>query len=163
MTSDHFGIEATVTNTGTIAYDEDFAFRCYRVTYDNYGTSIQTQSQALQLAPGESKVLQFDCYNVMDDFKYFAWLYYYSAGELIQARGTGIYTVCLPDEPQGLMGDVNGDGKVDVSDVNIVINIILGNDASTPTADVDNNNKVDVADINIIVNIILGKHETQPR
>ncbi len=163
VTSDHFGIEATVTNTGTIAYDEDFAFRCYRVTYDNYGTSIQTLSQALQLAPGESKVLQFDCYNVMDDFKYFAWLYYYSAGELIQARGTGIYTVCLPDEPQGLMGDVNGDGKVDVSDVNIVINIILGNDASTPTADVDNNNKVDVADINIIVNIILGKHETQPR
>jgi len=98
VTSDHFGIEATVTNTGTTAYDEDFSFRCYRVTYDNYGTIIQTQSQSLQLAPGETKVLHFDCYNVMDDFKYFSWVYYYSEGELIQARGTGIYTVRLPED-----------------------------------------------------------------
>ena len=98
ITSDHFGLEATVTNTGTTAYDEDFSFRCYRVTSGNNGTSIQTQSQSLQLAPGETKVLQFDCYNVMDDFKYFAWLYYYSAGELIQARGTSIYTVRLPGQ-----------------------------------------------------------------
>ncbi len=99
VTSDRFGVEATVTNTGTTTYDEDFSFRCYRVTYGNYGTIIQTQSQALQLAPGESKVLTFECDNVMNDFKYFAWLYYYSAGELIQAHGTSIYTVRLAEQP----------------------------------------------------------------
>lgn len=160
VTSDHFGVEVTVTNTGTATYDEDFAFRCYRVTYGNYGTSIQTQSQALELAPGESKVLQFDCYNVMDDFKYFFWLYYYSAGQLISAYGTSIYTLRLPNEPQGLVGDIDGNGTVDVTDLNLLVNIILGkttSDSSQATSDIDGNGTVDVTDVNLLVNIILGK------
>ena len=57
-------------------------------------------------------------------------------------------------------GDVTGDGIVDVSDVNIVVNIILGkaNAASYPgNADINNDGSVDVSDVNIVVNIILGK------
>lgn len=57
-------------------------------------------------------------------------------------------------------GDVTGDGIVDVSDVNTVVNIILGkaNAASYPgNADCNGDGIVDVADVNIIVNIILGK------
>ena len=58
------------------------------------------------------------------------------------------------------MGDVNGDGKVDVTDVNIIINIMLGKaDASAypGNADVNGDTKVDVTDVNIIINIMLGK------
>ena len=60
----------------------------------------------------------------------------------------------------GLPGDVNLDGKVDVTDVNIVVNIILGKDQAANydgRADVNNSDGVDVSDVNILVNIILGK------
>ena len=58
-----------------------------------------------------------------------------------------------------LRGDVNLDGTVDVTDVNIVVNIILGKDQAAnydDRADLDGNNDVDVSDINALVNIILG-------
>ena len=59
-----------------------------------------------------------------------------------------------------LLGDVNLDNKVDVTDVNIVVNIILGKDSADNydgRADVDNSDAVDVSDVNAIVNILLGK------
>jgi hypothetical protein len=58
-----------------------------------------------------------------------------------------------------LVGDVTGDGIVDVSDVNAIVNIILGK--NTPedypgNADLTGEGAVDVSDVNAIVNIILG-------
>ena len=57
-----------------------------------------------------------------------------------------------------VVGDVTGDGKVDVADVNAVINIILElkEQSDYPgNADLTNDNKVDVSDVNAIINIIL--------
>lgn len=55
----------------------------------------------------------------------------------------------------GVVGDVNGDNKVDVADLNAVLNLILsaGYDAK---ADTNNDNKVDVSDLNDIINILLN-------
>lgn len=58
---------------------------------------------------------------------------------------------------EAIAGDVNGDGAVDVSDVNEVINMILGKTAMDTVADLDGNGTVDVTDVNHIINIILGK------
>ena len=58
----------------------------------------------------------------------------------------------------GLLGDINGDNKVDVEDVNAIINIILElKDAGNypGNADVTGDNKVDVEDVNVVINIIL--------
>ena len=58
-----------------------------------------------------------------------------------------------------LRGDVNGDGKVDVIDVNILINIMLGNDSAdnyNGRANVDGEGIVDVADVNAVINIMLN-------
>ena len=55
-------------------------------------------------------------------------------------------------------GDVNGDGRVDVEDVNGVINIILGlaaSDELRATSDITGDGRVDVEDVNAIINIIL--------
>ena len=66
----------------------------------------------------------------------------------------------LNDAPApAVTGDVNGDGKVDVADINCLINIILGND--TPDkyegrAYVNSDDKVDIADINMVIDIILN-------
>ena len=57
-------------------------------------------------------------------------------------------------------GDVTGEGTVDVSDINSVVNIILGKAHATDfpgNADCNGDGTVDVSDVNIIVNIILGK------
>ena len=65
------------------------------------------------------------------------------------------------EKPAALLGDVNLDDKVDVTDVNIVVNIILGKDQAANydgRADVNNTGVVDVSDVNIVVNIILGKN-----
>ena len=58
---------------------------------------------------------------------------------------------------EAIAGDVNGDGAVDVSDVNEVINMILGKAVVDTVADLDGNGTVDVSDVNQIINIILGK------
>ena len=61
-------------------------------------------------------------------------------------------------EPELPVGDVDGDKKVDVSDVNAVINIILKTktEANYPgKADIDGDDKVDVSDVNAIINLIL--------
>ncbi|MBR6283988.1 MAG: hypothetical protein IKR25_06820 [Muribaculaceae bacterium] len=57
-------------------------------------------------------------------------------------------------------GDVNGDGVVDVDDLNILINIMIhkNQDPSLETrADVDGSGVVDVDDLNRIINIMVGK------
>ncbi|MBP3738185.1 MAG: M6 family metalloprotease domain-containing protein [Muribaculaceae bacterium] len=67
-------------------------------------------------------------------------------------------TVTLADGDQ-LVGDVTGDGVVDVSDVNAVINIILGNKTQADYPGnanvVGNDDTIDVSDVNAIINIIL--------
>ena len=60
-------------------------------------------------------------------------------------------------ETASLRGDVNEDDKVDVSDVNMMINMILGKQDETAAADLDGSGNVDVSDVNELINIILGK------
>ena len=83
---------------------------------------------------------------------YFVTTHYYKGGSLLSLSGaTEEYQVGM------LKGDVNGDGKVNVSDVTTLINMILG---ITPTdearADVNNDGKVNVSDVTTLINIILG-------
>ncbi|MBQ3961227.1 MAG: dockerin type I repeat-containing protein [Muribaculaceae bacterium] len=63
----------------------------------------------------------------------------------------------ITDDYAALTGDVNNDGRVNVSDVTKLINMILG---IIPTdmsrADVNGDGRVNVSDIAAIINIILG-------
>ena len=55
-------------------------------------------------------------------------------------------------------GDLNGDGRVDIDDVNIAINIVLEKEVDAAVialADLDSSGTVDIADINTLLNIIL--------
>lgn len=59
-----------------------------------------------------------------------------------------------------LLGDVNGDGEVNVADINVVTDIVLGGTVDAETrmrADVNGDGEINVADINVITDIILSK------
>ncbi len=58
-----------------------------------------------------------------------------------------------------IKGDVDGNGVIDITDANILINIILGKaDASAyPNADATGEGDIDVSDVNFVINAILGK------
>ena len=58
------------------------------------------------------------------------------------------------------VGDVDGDGKVNGTDLNILIDIVLGRDNAANydgRADLNDDDECDAVDINNLINIILGK------
>ncbi len=66
-----------------------------------------------------------------------------------------VYSAVPPEE--GMSGDVNGDGRVNVSDVSALINMILGLEPMDQAlADVNGDGRVNVSDVSALINIILG-------
>jgi hypothetical protein len=56
-----------------------------------------------------------------------------------------------------LVGDVNYDSKVNVTDVTTLVNMILGVvPKDMERADIDNNGKINVSDVTALINVILG-------
>ena len=52
-------------------------------------------------------------------------------------------------------GDVNGDGEVNIADVNAIIDMILSGTIDT-AGDVNGDNEINIADVNAIIDIILN-------
>ena len=76
---------------------------------------------------------------------------------LICANGN-IYKLTSDEEP-GMMGDLNQDGLINVQDIIISINIILGVDPSDYelwSADLNQDNVIDILDIVLLINLILA-------
>ena len=60
-------------------------------------------------------------------------------------------------DPTVVIGDVNGDGEVNIGDVNALIDIIMGNpDDTQGSSDVNSDDEVNIADINAVISAIMG-------
>ena len=58
------------------------------------------------------------------------------------------------------LGDIDGNGEVNVSDVTALVNQILGTaQFDSATCDVNADGSIDVSDVTTLVNIILGTYE----
>jgi hypothetical protein len=57
-------------------------------------------------------------------------------------------------EQPGIKGDVNGDGEVNIADVNAIIDMILSGSMDAK-GDVNGDGEVNIADVNAIIDIIL--------
>ncbi len=53
------------------------------------------------------------------------------------------------------LGDVNGDGDLNILDIVIIANIILGSAENVPEADVNQDGQLNILDIVTLVNMIL--------
>lgn len=53
------------------------------------------------------------------------------------------------------VGDLNGDGEINIADLNALIAVIL-NGASNGDADINGDGEINIADVNALINIILG-------
>ena len=77
-------------------------------------------------------------------FKAYNGMAVYKIGRNVSAGGV---------EP-GVKGDVNGDGEVNIADVNAVIDLILTG-RNEAAGDVNGDGEVNIADVNAIIDIIL--------
>ncbi len=60
--------------------------------------------------------------------------------------------------PGYLLGDVNGDGIVNISDVTALINYLLGSQATsinTDAADINNSDSINISDVTSLINLLL--------
>ena len=61
---------------------------------------------------------------------------------------------------QNLIGDVNGDGEVNITDISLTVEYVLTDKASPfifANADTNGDGDINVTDISAIVDIVLGK------
>ncbi len=75
------------------------------------------------------------------------------SGDLKTAK---TYVVNFPIK--ALKGDINGDGKINESDVTVLVNMILSTTPQSATlGDINGDGKIDVSDVTALINIILEK------
>ena len=68
--------------------------------------------------------------------------------------------ICRINHVDSLQGDVDGNGEVNGTDLNILINIVLGKDSAANydgRADINGSGGVDGTDLNTLINILLGE------
>ncbi|MBQ9577313.1 MAG: dockerin type I repeat-containing protein [Muribaculaceae bacterium] len=63
--------------------------------------------------------------------------------------------MCFGDVEDSLKGDVNGDGEVNIADINAVIDTILTGDTNA-RADVNGDSEVNIADVNSLIDYLLS-------
>ncbi len=79
------------------------------------------------------------------------------AVEGVEAYGVCGATYDGPDDPEppGKKGDVNGDGEINIADINALIDLIL-TDGTSKEADVNGDGEINIADINALIDLILN-------
>lgn len=96
------------------------------------------------------------CAVVETEDSYIAYVYAVS-GDLLTNE---VFTVVMHKEEKSIPGDVNGNGEVNVTDINATVKIILNQEQDEDykrRADVNGDNTIDIKDVNAIVQIILNK------
>ena len=56
----------------------------------------------------------------------------------------------------GLLGDLNGDSIINILDVIILVNIILGSNGNQSMGDMNGDGVINILDVILLVGIILG-------
>ncbi len=81
----------------------------------------------------------------------------FSGGGMSSSVGIQLHANCVESTAPELPGDINGDGVIDIMDVNTIINSMLGKIEPNDDCDVNEDGNIDVVDVNSVINAMLGK------
>lgn len=139
---------------------DDLLEVCY-IENDSDGLYIEPIEMEIPCTPNMNKEwipyeVNLDNQNIADTF-YLGFRFTSNRG----SDNTCVYyvdNVVWGEEKPIIEGDINGDGVVDIADINAVINIILRLADPSSTAgnpDINGDTVIDIADLNSLINIIL--------
>ena len=161
ITSDKYSVILTVTNNGSEVYNDDITVKLYKDVDGNFGSNAQVIDQRVLINPGETATVQFDMDNVINGWNYFAAIYYYSGGQMTLETTTPWYTIVFPEqvEPEVLIGDVNDDQIVNITDVTMLIDYLLGSATiNEAAADVTQSEGINIADVTALIDMLLSQN-----
>ena len=78
-----------------------------------------------------------------------------TAGSVTQFLPKATFSYHKADTP-ATVGDVNGDGDINVIDITALIDVIMNDDTSNPRADVNGDGEINVIDITALIDIIMN-------
>ena len=76
-----------------------------------------------------------------------------SGGSLVEAALDNFNLLSIGSP--GITGDINSDGELNVLDVVLIVNIILGSEPTNYLADMNDDNEINIQDVILLLNIIL--------
>ena len=137
----------------------------YSVENDSEGNPIwitAPSSKGTDVAEAATKA-QSTCYWLLDldNTKPALFRIYERAGHKTTATYVDDFTLYYTGEEGGpvepIPGDVNGDGEVSISDINAIIDVLLGssNAEFIRRADVNGDGEISISDINAVIDILL--------
>ena len=135
--------------------------KLYKRSDETYGSNAQVMNQHVTIEPNQTIEVEFDLENVIDGWDYFAAVTYYSSGQQYRLCITSFYTIVFPEapeEPEVLLGDVDGNGDVAIKDVTDLIDYLLSGTGNIvrANADVDQSGDVSVSDVTSLIDKLLG-------
>ena len=109
----------------------------------------------------EGEIPYWETYEVELTAGYHSMSWSYTKNASIDPQGDyfAIDNVCLTPNQTVTLGDVNGDGRVDVSDVTALISKVLGNQVNpfnADNADINGDNRLDVSDVTALIAMVLN-------
>lgn len=148
---------ATLRNDGGGFYDELEVL----ILNEKKSTVLASFKKRIELKTGEEKEFEFEgtALNAIYGTKYRMVLRDPNKTSIISPWGNlKTFTITAPVNDVIINGDLNGDGKVDIADLNEIINLILNREdlSNYPDADINSDGLIDISDINTIINFILG-------
>jgi hypothetical protein len=113
----------------------------------------------IMMADETGSMILFDKFNIMEEGATYDGKYYVEGFLTVYRNELEFYPTLIKGGPEPIKGDVNGDGEVNIADVNCVIDVILGAREASEfegRADVNGDGEVNIADVNVIIDIILN-------
>ena len=146
------GIQGS-SNTGSqVMFGNDDLENNLNITFKDSPDWVSVNPDAGTLMDGQSEAIEITANsNALNEGNYTAHL------KILSDGGNASLPVTLTVEDSSLLGDTNGDDVINVLDVIIIVNMILGTvETDLNTADMNNDGVVNVLDITLLLNLILN-------
>ena len=155
-------VAVDVRNDDEHTYDDVIEVDLYQWDEEAHvGHWIATQKQEITLDPSTNTSLDFTFDNFEDGNSYICAVYYYSKNQSVYATSTYRYEFRYTPKPSFVIGDVNGDGSISVTDVGMMISFILGQNPAgfnEDAADLNGDAEITVTDVGALITKILSNN-----